>query len=212
MEEPLQNHVVDGREKFRQTVVDILQSVSIAIAMSVFLYIFIVTPNEVAGDSMSPNFETGNLLFTSKLNKWFNGQSWAEGLDLKYDRGDVVVFKKPGFSDFVKRIIGLPGEEISLRDGVYYIDNKPLREFYDIKNFKKEDGPFLSDGGPSLKLGEEEYFVSGDNRDESFDSRSIGAVEEDWIKGKVVFRFWPLHTVGVVQQGKWELGGEILNE
>ena len=196
----------DDGDKVKRAVIDIIQSVAIAIAMSVFLYIFILTPNEVDGVSMSPNLIDGNLLFTSKLHKWFNGQSWAEGLDLKYDRGDVVVFQKPGFSDFVKRVIALPGESIRLEDGVYYINEQPLREFYELKNFRKEDGTVLVDGGGALELAEDEYFLSGDNRDDSFDSRSLGAIKESWIKGKVVFRFWPLDQFGVVSGGEWELG------
>lgn len=203
---------LEGKDRLKETFIDILQSVAIAIAMSVFLYVFIITPNEVDGVSMSPNFETGDLLFTSKLNKWFNGQGWAEGLDFKYDRGDVVVFQKPGFSDFVKRVIALPGETITINDGTYYINGKQLKEFYELTNFQKEDGPYLTDGGEGLTLAPDEYFVSGDNRDDSFDSRSIGPVKENWIKGKVVFRFWPLDDFGVVHSGGWELGEELSDE
>jgi signal peptidase I len=186
--------------------VDVLQSIAIAITISVILYLFIVTPNEVDGVSMTPNFHTGDLLFTSKLHKWFNGTGLGKTLDLEYDRGDVVVFKKPGYDDFVKRVIGLPGESISISSGVYYINGEPLKEFYDLRNSQKRAGTFLEDGADPITLGNDEYFLSGDNRDESFDSRSLGPIKEGWIKGKVIFRFWPLNQIGVINAGKQELG------
>ncbi len=186
--------------------IDLLQSVAIAISISIFLFVFIVTPNQVDGPSMIPNFITGDLLFTSKIHKWIGHTSLGKTLDLEYKRGEIVVFQKPGFVDFVKRVIALPGEEISLKDGIYFINGERLNEFYTVENDLRKDGVFLKDGGEPLVLGNDEYFLSGDNRDVSFDSRSLGPIKREWIKGKVVFRFWPLQKFGIVEAGKFQLG------
>lgn len=192
-------------QKNTSLLIDILQSIAIAVSISVFLYLFIVTPNEVDGPSMLPNFVSGDLLFTSKLHRWFNDTEFGHKLDLDYDRGDVVVFQKPGNSDFVKRVIALPGENIKIKDGVYYINDKKLDEFYDLNNEQKRDGSVLKDGDDGITLGEDEYFLSGDNRNVSFDSRELGPIKREWIKGKVAFRFWPLDKFGIVGSGKYEI-------
>ncbi len=185
--------------------VDILQSIAIAVALSIFLYVFILTPNEVDGPSMEPNFITGDLLFTSKLHRWFNDTGIGNTLNFNYNRGDVVVFQKPGLNDFVKRVIAVPGDSIRIEDGIYYINDQKLEEYYDLNNDQRKDGSFLQDGDEPYILKEDEYFLSGDNRNVSFDSRSLGPIKEDWIKGKVIFRFWPLSKFGVIQSGKSEL-------
>ncbi len=195
-------------ERKQNVLIDILQSIAIAVSLSVILYMFIITPNEVDGPSMEPNFYTGHLLFTSKLHKWLSPTGIGKSLDLDYDRGDVVVFQKPGNSDFVKRVIALPGENIRIEDGVYYVNGERLKEFYDLKNEQRKDGNFLKDGEEAITLAEDEYFLSGDNRNVSFDSRELGFIKRDWIKGKVIFRFWPLDKFGFVGSGKQELGIE----
>jgi signal peptidase I len=193
------------QEKSQNIFIDILQSVAIAGIISIFLYFFILTPNEVDGNSMVPNFETGDLLFTSKLHKWFDGTSFGHSTDFEYDRGDVVVFQKPGFEDFVKRVIGLPGETVTIENGVYYINGQRLSESYDLNNSLRKGGALLTDGGPGITLASDEYFVSGDNRDVSFDSRDLGGIKREWLKGKVMFRFWPLDKFGIIKGGKQEL-------
>lgn len=195
----------NAEENGQNIFVDILQSIAIAVALSIFLYVFIVTPNEVDGPSMEPNFYTGHLLFTSKLHQFFDDSSIGETLGLEYHRGDVVVFQKPGFSDFVKRIIALPGETIAIENGVYYVNGKKLEEYYDLNNDLRKAGTFLRDGADPITLGDDEYFLSGDNRNVSFDSRSIGPVKKDWMKGRVIFRFWPLDQFGVINSGQSEL-------
>lgn len=193
------------KEKGGNVIVDIIQSIVIALSISIFLYLFIITPNEVDGPSMQPNFYTGELLFTSKLHKWFNGTGIGSALDFEYERGDVIVFQKPGNDDFVKRVIGLPGETIAIEDGKYYINGQLLQENYELDNDEKKAGTFLKEGAPALTIPEDEYFVSGDHRDVSFDSRSLGFIKDEWIKGKVLIRFWPLNKFGLVQAGKSEL-------
>lgn len=193
------------QEEKKNVFIDVLQSVVIAITLSIVLYLFIITPNEVDGPSMEPNFVTGDLLFTSKIHKWFNGTGVGKALGLNYKRGDVVVFQKPGLSDFVKRIIAVPGDTIAIEDGTFYINGQALEEEYDLKNALRRDGTFLKDGDLPIKLDSDEYFLSGDHRDVSHDSRSLGLIKRDWIKGKVVFRFWPPQKIGFIGSGKSEL-------
>ncbi len=189
----------------RNVLVDILQSVAIAVGLSVFLYLFIITPNEVDGPSMLPNFETGDLLFTSKLHNWLGGTDFGKSIALDYSRGDIVVFQKPGFDDFVKRVIALPGETIQMIDGDLYIDGEKLEEKYQLNNSLRRDGQILVNNGKGVKLESDEFFLMGDNRDVSYDSRSLGAIKRDWIKGKVLFRFWPLDKFGIVSSGQYTL-------
>ncbi len=192
--------------------IDIIQSVVIALSISIFLYLFIITPNEVDGPSMQPNFYTGELLFTSKLHAWFNGTGAGETLGLNYQRGDVIVFQQPGRDDFVKRIIALPGETIRIQDGQYYVNGALLKENYELDNDEKIDGTFLIDGEPAKQVPAGHYFVSGDHRDVSFDSRSLGFIKEEWIKGRVVLRFWPLNKFGLIGHGKSELQSQTIDQ
>ena len=186
-------------------IIELLQSVVIAISISVFLYVFILTPNEVDGTSMQPNFETGDLLFTSKLHQWFNGTNVGDTLNMNYKRGDVIVFQETGMEDFVKRIIGMPGEYIRINEGTIYINEKPLKEKFEIFNSEKNDGAFLKDGAPSKIIPEDSYIVLGDHRNVSYDSRNLGFIEKDLIKGRVSFRFWPLDKFGFIPTGEFEI-------
>lgn len=191
-------------------VVDVLQSVVVAVSISLFLYLFIITPNEVDGDSMLPNFETGQLLFTSKLHAWFSGADFADNFGLNYNRGDVVVFQKQGFDDFVKRVIAVPGDTIAINDGKFIVNGEILDEDFEINNTFKKDGTFLTDGEPPITVGEDLFFVSGDNRDVSFDSREsgIGLIKRSEIKGRVIFRFWPLDSFGYIGRGDFSVVGQ----
>ncbi|MCA9386581.1 signal peptidase I [Candidatus Dojkabacteria bacterium] len=185
--------------------VDILQSIAIAVVLSIFLYVFLVTPNEVDGPSMEPNYNDGDLLFTSKLHRWFNDTTIGDTFGFNYQRGDVVVFQKPGLSDFVKRVIAVPGDTIRIENGVYYVNGERLEEYYNLYNDLRRDGSFLREGDEAIQLGEDEYFLSGDNRNVSHDSRALGPIKDSWIKGKVIFRFWPLSEFGIAERGKSEL-------
>lgn len=198
--------------KEKNVFIDILQSFVIAIALSIFLYLFIITPNEVEGVSMEPNLHTGDLLFTSKIHQWLGATPFGKSIGLDYQRGDVVVFQAPGRDDFVKRVIGLSGEKIRIEDGTYYINGKKFDEDFKIIVDIKKDDTFLVDGGAEKTIPDDSYFVSGDNREGSFDSRMIGFVKRDWIKGKVLVRFWPLDKLGIVSQGAYMLTDEPKTE
>jgi signal peptidase I len=119
------------------------------------------------------------------------------------ERYDVVVLRSPDGPVVVKRILGLPGESVSIRDGVFQVDGAALPERYVASEHRSHDAL-----GP-LVLGPDEFFVVGDNREVSVDSRRVGPVPRKSIKGKAVFRYWPPRLVGPLPAaGAWEAGPE----
>jgi signal peptidase I len=169
----------------------------------VLAYLIIINPNEVDGPSMLPNFQTNQLLFVNKL----YATSFGNSIGLNYQRGDVVVFKFPQAQnrEVVKRVIGLPGETIRLEEGVFYINGQAFIENFDIIPDTINTHDFLNDGGASRIIPENEYFLVGDNRQESADSRKFGPVNKDLIVGKVILRVGPLSAFGFIGTGEFEL-------
>lgn len=128
---------------------------------------------------MVPNFEDGELLLTEKVTYRFSDPK----------RGDVIVFEAPVGNnvDFIKRIIGLPGENVEVRGGSVFINGKKLTENYiDVQ----------TQGDEQIKLEKGQYFVLGDNRGASSDSRVFGAIKKQSIRGRVWFVYWPLIKSG----------------
>jgi len=136
---------------------------------------FIAEPFYAKGAAMEPAFRDGDYLIINKL-------------DRDYKRGGIVVFKYPKKPDeyFIKRIVGLPGELVEIKEGNVLINNKILdeKEYLDDIQTLRDD---------SLELGNDEYYVLGDNRTSSLDSRSFGAIKKDsivgkyWFEGRVIF-------------------------
>jgi signal peptidase I len=168
---------------------DILEVIVFAIAFFLFLYLLVFQPHKIKGSSMDPNFKDAEYLLTDKVTYRFNEPK----------RGDVIVFKAPGLEgeEFIKRIIGLPGEEISLSQSVIYINGKPLTEGYIGSDKYTGPGAFLDENN-TIKIPEDNYFVLGDNRPHSSDSRSWGFVPKKDISGKAWFIYWPIDKMGTV--------------
>jgi len=195
-----------GKTKSSSLLVDALQSIIIAVFVCTVIYLFIATPNQVAGESMQPSFQDGQLLLTNKIIQWFGDTEVGKNIGLAYQRGDVVVFQRPGERDFIKRIIGLPGEKISIKNGNVYINGSQLTEEYIPSEVRTNGGTFL-ETGDEFTIPEKSYFVMGDNRTNSEDSRydEIGFVSRDWMKGKVVMRYWPPRDFGIIGSGVTKL-------
>ncbi len=140
---------------------------------------------------MEPNYPDGEFLLTDKITYRFN----------EPERGDVIVFKAPPtFEDeFIKRIIGLPRDNISIRNGKISINDDLLNESYLDKQLITSGGSFLGEG-KEISVPDGQYLVLGDNRPYSSDSRSWGLVSKDKITGRAWFIYWPPPNVGLVEE------------
>jgi signal peptidase I len=162
------------------------------------LLVFVAQPVVVEGTSMLPTLHEGERLIVNKLIYYkIKGYSWGH-----LERGDVVVFWYPRDPDknYVKRIIGLPGDTVEVRNGIVYVNGQVMHEFYLDGNYNQAE----SNLSPK-KIDDHYFFVMGDNRDNSSDSRIWGLVPEKYIYGKVFFRFWNPSNIGRVPRGEYEL-------
>lgn len=147
------------------------------ILLVVLLRTFIITPVRVDGKSMNPTLENGQILLLEKINS-------------NYKRFDIVVinYEENGQTEkLIKRIIGLPGEHISYRNNTLYVNNKKVEEPF--SHFETPDFDIATLG--SYNIPEDSYFVVGDNRINSNDSRYLGFMKKDQIIGKIVFSVFP---------------------
>lgn len=171
----------------------------IAFLIAVIIRYFLFTPIVVDGDSMTPTLENGDRMIVYKL-----GYMVGEP-----NRFDIVVFHAPEGKDYIKRVIGLPGEHIEYRDDVLYINGEPIEEPYLdqfkaqlpkgnlTQDFTLQDVPGVN---PDVEVIPEGYvFVMGDNRRGSKDSRHIGLVDIDEIIGSTNLIFWPLNEFKFVK-------------
>ncbi len=170
------------RRRIGALVRDVFEAV--ALALVIFFVLQIAIQNTVVeGTSMEPNFVDGERLLVNKLKYRYS----------EPQRGDVIVFHAPGFSekDFIKRVVALPGDTISAEDGQVLIDGRPLEEPW---------LPLLGAGSFAPRsVPEGHYFVLGDNRPNSNDSRSWDeALPKGRIVGQVWLSVWPLDTLGLV--------------
>jgi signal peptidase I len=174
---------------------DIIETVVIALSIFLIIYLFVVSPHQVNGQSMVPNFQSGEYVLSDKI-------SYRTG---NPKRGDVIVFHAPEAAncpkgtgcDFIKRVMGLPGETITVHDNHIYVNNQPVEEPYLPAEFQTLPG--LATKDKSITLGPDEYFVCGDNRPYSSDSRAWGPIHKSDIVGKAFFRYWPLKVAGGIK-------------
>jgi len=161
-----------------------LRDVAIAAVASVFIVTFLYTPVRVEGTSMAPGLRNSDRLFISKFFFRFE----------KIRRGEIVVFHYPldPRESYIKRVIGLPGDTVSIRHGQVFIDGVALREPYVPARYRDTRSM------PPLVVPPDEYFVMGDHRSVSSDSRAFGPVDRDLIYGKADFIYWPESSMGVV--------------
>ncbi len=175
--------------KAATALVDVLQSLTLGLAIFSIVYLFLFRPSVVQGASMQPNLHTGERLIAEKFSYDFG----------QVERGDIVVLTSPQRADIdlVKRVIGLSGEDIKIEGGQIFINGQALDEPYVNTPTSVTVGNFLREGEDfQIPIGE--YFVLGDNRDNSSDSRTFGPVSRSNIQGKVVFRYWPYNEFGIL--------------
>ena len=153
-----------------------------AVLAAFIIVVFVYQPVKVEGTSMRPGLQDQERIFVNKFIYRFD----------QIERGDIVVFEYPLDPErsYIKRVIGIPGDVVEIRSGVLFVDGEQFveeyvpAEFFDSRSF----GPVEVDAGT--------YFVMGDHRNQSNDSRMWGLVPERNIDGKAVFRYWPVDRMG----------------
>jgi signal peptidase I len=162
-----------------------LRDLVVSVAISAFIIIFLYQPVRVEGTSMLPMLEDQDRLFINKI-------AYRMG-DIR--QGDVVVFQYPRdrSKSYIKRVIALPGDRLRIDHGEVYVNSVRLPEPYVPNRFTDDRSQ------PEMVLPPHEYFVMGDHRSISSDSREFGPVDRELIYGKAVFVYWPMEQVGVVR-------------
>lgn len=159
-----------------------VRDLTISLAVSAFLIVFVYQPVKVEGTSMMPGLQDQERIFINKF-----VYHWEP-----IHRGDVVVFHYPGdpSKSYIKRVIGLPGDKIAIDFGRVYVNGKLLHEPYVPQKYR-DDRSY-----PLTVIPPDSYFVLGDHRNMSSDSRDFGPVNRRFIYGKAVFAYWPADDVG----------------
>ena len=169
------------RPELRAWTRDLLLAIGLAMVIIIFLY----QPVKVEGTSMAPLLSDQERIFINKFVYRFEPIA----------RGDVVVFWYPldPSVSFIKRVVALPGDSVEIRRGVVYVDGRRVDEPYVGPAYRDDESL------PPVEVKKGYYFVLGDHRNSSNDSRNWGEVPERYIYGKASFRFWPVSKLGFIQ-------------
>jgi signal peptidase I len=179
-------------------VFDWLRTICIGVLAGVFIVVFLIQRDNVYGDSMVPTLSSGDVVYAQKISNYFKS----------YKRGDIVVLDGHDMEGYnskeylIKRIVGLPGETVRIDNGHVFIKPEGADEFFllmedylpnGVRTSMREEG--LRKGYNEVTLGENEYYVLGDNRPVSNDSRNLGPFTNDRIKGVAIIRVYPLNEM-----------------
>lgn len=178
---------------------DLVETLVIGISLFLVIYLFFMQPHQVSGQSMEPTLMNYDYVLTDKI-------SYKVG-DPK--RGDIVVIHAPEAAncptgtgcDFIKRMIGLPGDTVEVKDNGIFVNNAQLDEDYIADDVTTMAGNFTRNR--VVTLGADQYFVVGDNRMHSSDSRAWGPVTREDIVGRAFFRYWPASSVQVLEHASY---------
>lgn len=179
-------------DKLKNNIIELIEFVAIVFAILMAIRVFAAEPHRVDGSSMIPNFHTGDMIITNKLAARFSD----------FKRGEVIVLQDPldASKVFIKRIIGLPGENLKLSNGKVYINGQLLDEPYLPADLLTPGESFLK-SGDEVVIPEGNYFVIGDNRNNSSDSRQWGFLKKELIIGQALLRYWPINQATILNIG-----------
>lgn len=169
----------------RTIIFDFMGTIVIAILLSLLVRTYVAEARWIPSESMLPTLKVGDRLIIDKISFKING----------VERGDIVVFNIPETADndekvLIKRVIGLPGETISVKSGIVYINERSLNEPYIFEKPKDDFGPYV--------IPDDSLFVMGDNRNKSYDSRYWGPLPISNLIGKAEVRYYPLKEIGTL--------------
>ena len=173
-----------------------IKALVVAVLLAAVIRYFFFAPIVVDGLSMMPTLNDQDRMIVNKF-------SYQIG---EPDRFDIIVFHAPENKDYIKRVIGLPGDTVEYKDDILYVNGKAFEEPYleELKNDEILDGPLTEPFTLKEKIGQEtvpegELFVMGDNRRFSKDSRHIGTVPMEEVLGKTSLVYWPIKEIGMAK-------------
>ncbi len=173
-----ESRMLQKREYRSREIRNWVLSLAIAVIVALTLRFFVFEFIRVDGESMLPTLENNEYVFMERVTYWFSGPK----------RGDIVICHFPGSPDtYVKRVIGVGGDRLRVTNGVLYINDTANYDYFSgVMNMNMNE----------LTVPEDSVFVMGDNRNNSTDSRMVGALSLDMILGEAVFIIWPLDNIG----------------
>ncbi len=181
---------------------DVIETLFISAAIFVFVYIFVASPHIVYGDSMESTYVSGEFIMINEFQYRFENPK----------RGDVIVFQTSTVP-FIKRVIGLPGDRIELVNGNVFLNGELLNESAYINAGSVTEGMDFLPNNKTITVPKNEYFVMGDNRNVSSDSREWGFVKKSQIFGRVFVVYWPSNDFHFVRSVKYiNEGNKIVAE
>ncbi|MBD1380026.1 signal peptidase I [Metabacillus arenae] len=172
-----------------------LKAILVAIVVASLIRIFLFAPIVVEGDSMEPTLHTKDRMIVNKIGKRLG----------TIDRFDIIVFHASQNRDYIKRVIGLPGDKIVYKDDILYVNGEPIEEPYLEANKEELIGSPLTESFTLQEItGEKtvpqgQLFVMGDNRRYSKDSRHIGFIQKDQVVGETALVYWPLSKIRLIK-------------
>ncbi len=182
--------------KLYSVLIDLFETLVIAGGIFVVIYAFLFRPYQVNGESMMPNYLNGEYILTNLITLRLG----------EVEKGEVIVFKAPTNheKDYIKRVIAVAGDTVMIQDGNVYVNGQLLDESeYLPSTFTTSNGNFIKPG-EKLIVPQDEYFVMGDNRSASSDSREWGFVKRNEIIGKSMVVYWPPSEFKIVHQAQYD--------
>ncbi|MEQ6029197.1 signal peptidase I [Staphylococcus saccharolyticus] len=178
----------------KKEILEWITAIAVALIIVGLVQKFLFASYTVKGESMHPTFEDKNRVIVNRISKTLN----------HIESGDVVIFHATKSEDYIKRLIGKPGDTVQYKKDQLYLNGKKVSEPYLDYNKKHKAGKYLTENFTSkklkgsndnMKIPKNKYLVLGDNRENSVDSRyeEVGLIDKDQIVGKVTFRYWPFN-------------------